>query len=127
MGGAIGSVICAIAAGLLYGTGHPILFSIAIVNAIIGFASWRHMCYFAKMLARDRLFMEKLDSGELGTTDAKSEEAQKYWEHLRKNVTMDHTNRIDADNVPNWITTVNMLAVVIGSVMLIIGAIIRLP
>jgi hypothetical protein len=126
MGGATGSAICVIAAGLLYGTGHPISFFIAIISAIIAFGSWRYMRYFAKMLARNRLFVERLQSGELGTTDAESENATEYWEHLRKNVTMADANRRDIEDVPDFVSAANMFAVVVGIVMLIIGAVIRL-
>jgi len=126
VGGAIGSAICALSAAILYGTGHPVLFSVACVNGIIEFASWQHMSYFAKTLARNRLFVQKLHSGELGTTDAESEQASQYWEHLRKTVTMDHVIRRDIQDVPNWITTVNMIAFVIGVILLVSGAIMRL-
>ena len=87
MGGAINSAVCALAAVILYGTGHPVLFSIALVNAIIEFASWRHMCYFAKMLTRDRR---------------------------------------DRRDIPDWITTVNILAFVAGIVLLLWGGVIYL-
>lgn len=118
--------MCIAAAAVLYGTGHPVLLSLAIVNAIVEFASWRHMCYFAKMLAHNRLFVEKLDSGELGTTDVQSEEAHQYWQHQRRSVTMDDANARDIEDVPDWITIVNMVAFVIGIALLVFGAIIRL-
>jgi hypothetical protein len=123
VGGAIGSALCAVAALVLYGTGYPVLFSIAIVNAVIELASWRLMRYFAKTLARNRLFAQKVLSGEL---EMRSEEAHQYWEHLRESVTMDDVNTRDVRDLPNWITTVNMAAFVIGIILLVAGAIIRL-
>ena len=103
MGGAISTFVCIFAAIALYGTGHPVLFSISIVIAIIAFVSWCHMNWFAKMNARDRLFVQALKSGAFGSSDPSSDNAKQYWNHLGKTIGMKDLIAQDVQGVPDRI------------------------
>ena len=119
MGGAFGTLVCVVAVFIFYGTGHPVLLSFAVGVLFVEFLSLRHMCYFAKTLARNRLFVEKLNSGDLGSSDASSNEAKQYWDHLTKTIGMKDTNLQDVIDVPDWITKVNIVAFTCGIVLTI--------
>lgn len=91
-------VIAVIACVLLYGTGHPILLGVAIFSVVIGVCSWGIMHNFAQKIARNR-----------------SNYTGEFYD-ITEN---------EAEDVPDWITFINMVVSFLGLVMLIIGIVIR--
>lgn len=73
------------------------------------------MMYFARMIARDRLYVEALTRGDIkrGTP-----EAEQFWRTMH--ITIDQR---DVQHVPDWIASVNMFATLIAVVLLIWGGI----
>ena len=93
------SVLVGVAAAvLLYGTGHGILFSLAVVSAAGCFWSWGIMHNYATNTAKKR------SSYSGGFYDFTGQETQ---------------------SAPNWITVVNMLLTLIAVGLLIIGLVVR--
>lgn len=91
------TAISVFAAYLIYGTGHQILFFLAIIISIGCLWSWGIMHNFATDLARQR-----------------------------NNYTSDFRDitELEADAVPNWITGVNMGFSALGLIMLAIGCVV---
>ena len=88
---------------------------IAGVVALVCLWSWLHMRYFARVLARQRLFVAALDRGDF---EEESPEGERYWQTMRVEV-----EPCDAADIPNWITTVNMMASLGAVVLVVWGAI----
>lgn len=116
MGGIISLLIGILAAIAFYGTGHPILFWVAVAICIVCIWSWGVMHNYALKAAKGR------------------------WDQIRENMIregrppeeierMDRTPiRIatsDVDAVPDWLATVNMIVTFIGLGLLIWGIIVR--
>ncbi len=91
-------MISAIAAFLIYNTGHPVLFIIAIITTLGCFWSWGIMHNLATDLARKR----NNYSGEFGDI-----------------------TEFEAQAVPDWIAGINMGFSVLGFILLIIGIFVK--
>ena len=87
-----------IAAALLYGTGHGVLFTFSVVFTIACLCSWGVMHNFATESAKRR---STYTGGFYDLTE------------------------IEVDSVPNWVTTINMLSTFAVVVILIIALFIR--
>ena len=87
-------IISVIAAYLIYDTGHPVLFVIAIITVIGCFWSWGIMHNYATDLARKR-----------------SNYSGEFYD----------ITEYEAQAVPNWIARVNMGFSALGLILLIIG------
>lgn len=73
------------------------------------------MWYFARILARNRIFVRELQGGRF---QEGSPEAERYWRELRIQV-----EPMDARDVPNWITAINIIASLAGSALLFYGCV----
>jgi hypothetical protein len=115
MGGFISFLISVLAILTFYLAGSTIMLGISIVVGIVCLFSWFLMWYFARLLARDRIFVKELHRGEFSMD---SPEAHKYWKNLKITV-----SKKDIEDIPNWITAVNMLATCFAIILLVWGAI----
>lgn len=115
MGGAISVIVAILAAMALFGAGRSRSGWTASVVAFICFWSWIHMWYFARILARNRMFVQALHNGEFKQG---SPEAERFWRELRIQV-----EPIDARDVPDWITRINLVASVTGVALFIYGCV----
>lgn len=115
MGGAVSLIIAILAVVAFAAADSPALAIVAGVVAIVCVWSWLHMWYFARILARQRLFVAALRRGDF---EENSPAADKYWNEMRIEI-----DPRDAADVPNWITIVNMFAAAVAIVLLICGAI----
>ncbi len=115
MGGAVSLIISVLAVVAFAASGSTTLAIIAIVVVIVCLWSWLHMWYFARVLARQRLFVAALQRGEF---EQGSPEAERYWNEMQIQVDL-----CDATDIPNWITMVNMVAAAAAVVFLVWGAI----
>ncbi len=113
MGGAITLIIPLLAILAFLASASPILAIVACIVAVVYLWSWLHMLYFARSLARQRLFVAALHRGEF---EQGSPEAERYWHEME--VEVDPSDSVD---VPNWITRVNMIATVMALVLLLWG------
>jgi hypothetical protein len=116
VGGLISVIICVLAATAFYGRGHPVLFWLSVVIAIISFWSWGIMHNFATQSAKRRHDQALSIMRSLGQPE--EEIAQFDSQIISSDVP-------DMDAVPNWLTAVNMLATLSGIILLVWGAIIR--
>ena len=116
MGGTVSLFISLLAVVAFAASGSIALTIVAIVVAILCLWSWLHMWYFARILARQRLFVAALHRGEF---EQNSPEAERYWNEMR--IQVDPRDMVD---VPNWITMVNMVAALAAVVLLICGTIV---
>ncbi|MDA2911420.1 hypothetical protein MYX04_10875 [Nitrospiraceae bacterium AH_259_D15_M11_P09] len=97
--------ICIVSAFLLYGTGHPYLFGLAIANAIANFWSTGVMDNFA------REYYTRIG--------ADNPDIVPSW--------MERTlEGLAADYVPNWLASLNMGTAVIGLALLVYGIVINI-
>ena len=55
MGGIVGVVVCALAAGAFYGTGHPAVFWVCVALAVVSFWSWGVMHNYAMQPPQSRV------------------------------------------------------------------------
>jgi hypothetical protein len=117
MGGLVNLAICVLAAVAFYGTGHPILFSLAVTGSLVALWSWGVMHNHATRSAKRRreLVVEMMRAE--GQAD---EEIQKYDSSLI------NPDPADAKAIPDWLAMVNLLATLAGVVLLIWGAIVRI-
>lgn len=111
MGGAISFAIALSATALFAIAGSPVLAFVSGATAVASCFSWAYMWYFARNLARQRLFVAALDRGEF---DANSSEAEAYWNGMQIDVAPQ-----DIADVPDWISMVNMVATGIAVILLI--------
>jgi hypothetical protein len=113
MGGAI-SAMLALTATVLFilSRSWPLATASGCVAAVCIW-SWLHMRYFARLLARNRQFVEALNRQEIqeGTP-----EAQQYWQTMH--ITVEPS---DVEDVPNWITLVNMIAAFAAVILVVWG------
>ena len=97
--GWLGVVLGIVTAFLLWGTGHPVLLSLAILAAAGCFWSWGIMHNFATEMAKQR---PSYKGGFYDITEA------------------------EANSVPNWITNLNILFTLVSVVLLIVAVAIRM-
>ena len=116
MGGLISVIICVLAVVGFYGTGHPILFSLSIASGIVAFWSWGVMHNYATESAKSRHDM-MLES--MRAEDRPEDEIARF------DSCIIDPGPADVNAVPNWLATVNMVATLVGVVLLISGAIVR--
>jgi hypothetical protein len=76
MGGAVSLIVSLLAVVAFAASGSTVLAIVAIIVAIVCLWSWLHMWYFARILARQRLFVAALHRGEF---EQGSPEAERYW------------------------------------------------
>lgn len=115
MGGKINFLIGIAATLVLYFAQKTTLFWISLITTVIIFWTWGIMHNFAHGSARQRLDMIKKNKM---NEEGVSEEVLKKIERAKINIT-----RSDVKQVPNFITTINMLATIVAIVFLIIGII----
>ena len=116
MGGLVNLFVCVLAAGAFYGTGHPILFWLSIGAGVVAFWSWGIMHNYAMepAISRHDLIIQNMrDAG-------RSED-----DISRFDSRIISPGRADANAIPNWLATVNMVATLVGVVLLIWGSIVR--
>ena len=114
--GGVINVLVALFALIAFLVGENVTMAvIAGVAAIVCAASGLHMHYFARALARQRLFVEALQRGDFETG---STEAKRYWKEMP--ITVDLRDVLDG---PNWITAVNMVATLVAFILAIWGGI----
>ena len=115
MGGLVSVCIAVLAVVVFYHDGKPILCGVAVFVALICFWTWRQMAYFARVLARNRLFVEALERREIvqGTPSA-----NEFWHTMK--VTIEQR---DVDDVPDWVTVLNMLATLVALALLVWGGV----
>ncbi len=111
MGGAISVFIASLAAAAFLVNGNLAVGILSIVIAVICLWSSCHMNYFARMLARNRLFVEALSQGRIETG---TPEAEQYWKKMPITIEIR-----DIQDVPNWIACFNMLATMFALALLI--------
>ncbi len=116
MGGVVSLIISVLAVAAFLAAGSTVLAIVASFVTILCLWSLLHMRYFARVLARQRLFVAALDRGEF---ESDSSEAERYWNELRIKV-----EKRDVLDIPNWITMVNMVAAVSALVLSIWGAVV---
>jgi hypothetical protein len=113
----VGVAICAAGAGTLYGTGHPILFWLAVVTAAISFWTLGVMHNYAMNSAKlrnDRL------------AENMTAEGRRREEVARVKSRTIVIGPGDLDAVPNGLALVDMVATVAGVALLGCGLVIRL-
>ncbi len=113
MGGIINVTIASVATWVLFAVDRAYLAWFAGLVALLCLWSWLHMGYFARILARNRKFVEALHRGDFKQG---SPEAERYWRETPICV-----ESIDIRNVPDWIARVNMLATFAAIALLAIG------
>lgn len=117
MGGIVGVVVCALAAGAFYGTDHPAVFWVCVALAVVSFWSWGVMHNYVM-------------------TSAKSRRARLRENMLAEGRSPDEIERIDLapvspssadiESVPDWLSTVNMAATALGFIFLCWGVVLRI-
>lgn len=115
MGGKINFLIGIAATLVLYFAHKTTLFWISLITTLIIFWTWGIMHNFAYGSARQRLDIIKKNKM---NEEEVSEEVLKEIEHVKINIT-----RSDAEQAPNFITTINIFATIVAIVFLIIGII----
>lgn len=111
MGGVI-SVMIALAATFCFAFQGRLLPAIgAGIVAVACVASWLQMWYFARMLARNRIFFAALQRGEF---EEGSEAANHYWKNTPLVI-----EQQDVLDVPDWISWINLIATVCAALLLI--------
>ncbi len=115
MGGIVSFTIAVLAVVAFAAAGSVVLAFVSAFIALICVWSWLHMWYFARLLARQRLFVAALLRGEFGHN---SPEAERYWREIRIEV-----DPRDVADIPNWIAFLNMLASAAALVLCTWGAI----
>lgn len=116
MGGIIGFIVCVCSAILLYGFGHSFLFWAAIVISAADLWSWGIMHNYAMNAAKARF--DRLRENLL--FENRPPEDLKHLDDIPIQITPR-----DANLVPNWITSLNMLFTIIGFCLLILAIILR--
>lgn len=118
MGGALSLFLSVLA---VFGFVRAGSYSLAVVTGFVSLVcllSWLHMWYFARMMARQRLFVAALDRGDIAQD---SPEAERYWREMPI-----HVEERDVQDVPSWIAAVNMGAAVLAVILLAWGMILWL-
>ena len=115
MGGAISFIIslAAVVAFTVKGA-----FVMATVSAIVSFVclwSWLHMWYFARLLARQRIYVAALNHGEFAEG---TPEAADFWKHAQIVV-----ESRDIRDIPDWITRINMVAALVALALALYGTV----
>jgi len=115
MGGAITFIISLVGVAAFSATGSAGMATVSAIVAIVCLWSWLHMWYFARLLARQRTYVAALNRGEFteGTP-----EAYRYWKQIEIVV-----EAIDVQDVPDWITRINMVAALAALVLALCGAV----
>jgi hypothetical protein len=116
MGGFLPIAICLAGAITLYGTGHPILFGLAVVVSVISFWTLGLMHNFAADSAKsqnDRLIENMAAEGR------SNEEIE------RVNSRIIRYSSADLNAVPNSLAMVDMIATAVGAILLVCGLAIR--
>jgi hypothetical protein len=113
MGGALSFVLSVLAAFAFARAGSYALAVLAGFVSLICLWSWIHMWYFARVLARQRLFVAALHRGDFAEG---SPEAERYWQEMPI-----HVEQRDVHDVPDWITVVNMAATAVAVILLAWG------
>lgn len=103
-------LICAFPLYLLYNTGHRVLWILALGNAIANFWSYGVMHNYAVESSAERIKNIKRNLALEGRLD---KEKQQQVDRLKLTVNL--------KAVPNWLSTVNMVSVLIGLVFFIYG------
>ena len=100
-------VLVVLGALLHFADGRTATGFVAVVVAIICIWSHWHMLYFARQIARARIFVEALTRGDF---ELDSPESERYWREIVPIVEPAE----DANSIPDWITRINMLATIVG-------------
>jgi len=111
MGGAL-SVFVAVTSIVLFLTdGQWLMAVVATGSALACLWSWLHMWYFAQSLARQRQYVEALNCKLI---QENTPHAEAFWRNMRIQV-----KRCDVEDIPDWITKVNLVAALVALVLLI--------
>ncbi|MBN1181716.1 MAG: hypothetical protein JXB49_05465 [Bacteroidales bacterium] len=111
MGGKIGIIMSIAATILLYIVESTILFWISLLTTVIIFWTWGIMHNYAHMAARNRIKSNKINEGK----------SEKEISNLpRTNIEINET---DMDNVPDYLTFINMIITIAAFIFLIFGII----
>ena len=116
MGGLISVIISVLAAVAFYGTGHPFLFSVCVVIAVLSFWSWGVMHNYAMNSAKARWDSIRENMIQEGRTPE---------EMNRLESTPIHLTYADVNAIPDWLAMVNMFVTFAGIGMLIWGIFVR--
>lgn len=115
MGGIVNITIAIVATSALFTADKAYLGCFGGLATLVCLWSWWHMGYFARILARNRIFVEALHRGNF---EQGSPEAERYWREMPIRV-----ESIDVRNIPDWIARVNMLATFAAFALLVVGCI----
>jgi len=115
MGGIINPSISIFAAIVFRASGNTVMAVVAGLTAVVVAASGLHMRYFARLLARQRQYVEALERGRF---EDGSPEAKRFWDEMPIVVTIQ-----DIQDVPNWVAAVNMTSTLVGLVLAIWGGV----
>jgi hypothetical protein len=115
MGGAISVIVALVATSLFIASRSWLPATASACIAALCIWSGLHMRYFARLLARNRLYVEALNRGEI---EEGTREATRYWQKMQITV-----EQCDVKDVPDWITIVNMTAT-LAAVLLLIGSVV---
>ena len=116
MGGKIGVIIGILATIVLYGTGHPILFWLAIAAVAVDFWSWGIMHNYAMLSAKAKV--ERLRENMV--YEGRSPEEISRLDQIPIKV-----SNADLEAVPNSWTMINMAATIGSLMLLIVGLVVR--
>jgi hypothetical protein len=116
MGGLISVILCVFAAIAFYGTGHPVLFWLFVALGVLSFWSWGVMHNFATQSAKRRHEQMVRAMRNQGKSDQ---------EIANADAQIISPDVADMDAVPNWLTSIYMLATLSGLILLVWGLVAR--
>ena len=114
MGGVVSILICIVAAILLYGTGHPVLFTTAVVVGVLTIWSAGVMHNYASYARRGRATRLRDNLASEGKLDSDA-----------KTRLQEYERGSEPHAIPNWLAITNMLLTVAGVGLLIASFFIR--
>lgn len=114
MGGIVSILICTVAAILLYGTGHRVLFTAALVVGVLTIWSVGVMHNYASYARRGRAARLRENLAAEGRLGSDAEARLQEYEHGS-----------EPQAIPNWLTIANMLLTVAGVGLLITSFFVR--
>src|SRR5262245_54582431 len=117
MGGFISVLICVVGVCCFYGSGHPLLFGLSALTALVSFWSCGVMHNHTIRSAKQRhgLMVEMMRA------EGRSEDEIRTFDSRVINPDI-----IDTTVIPDWVTVINILATLTGIVLLAWGAVVRI-
>lgn len=117
MGGFVGVIVCVAGAAMLYETGHPVLFWLAVSVSIVSIWTLGIMHNYALNSARIR---NEMLASNMAHDGRSKEDVEKVKDRIIR------LGPRDLDTVPNGLAMVDMLATIVGFILFISGAVVRL-